>query len=905
MSEEKQTSMNESIKMIHEMHQHQLKSGIRNNEYEHEIVEILGGIDEILTIFFQFDLNGIITKQQIDNIYEIIGNSNTQQQPQKTTKLSVDINNIEDKGMNQNIRYNFHDKDTFLFSLLNSNNYAFTILKVIENKIVILFLVMIMFIAVIVFMISGFGHGLSLNALSINVYWIYVSIAFIIYFIYIILWLLYTNKLAMKLIITQFEFHFKNFYLIQFLLANIGMTHLGIYNRLWYVEYTYYLLLIVFLFWVMSFDAVNIKRENKLIISCYAAALFSISALEDLRKSFFRDQYTLYTTATLKISIWKSTHIKMSLIDISYQSAMILSIFMFRQILLLIMYPNKCLMIRKKPIVKYENIDDNIVSDAKKYALSFQEIILVNNDLIKLLDEQVIKNDSTDNKEIDCLLTEAKKTREEFEKHPIWPWIDLIPKRKETIEISSNQLTNDGHCEILCNFSVDTAVISSQALPIFDLKWRGRAQYYEMTIKNIGPEVTTNLSIGFSHSNENHTITSTTIPGKHRNTFGIEGDKGQLMVSNSEQISYLETPFESNQCIGAAIKMEAVKENDRYQKPKRSYITYKFMHSESTGCALKEYPETPASLLPIDEIHEFHAFLSVGSKATAIEINFGPIFKDEDMTRKIKEEVLSFPRGKAWIDDWANSAERRTLINNILKDYPLDSEQNEKEEKECKEIKEMRSDMQDIIKIDVERLKELLLRIQVAKEQLSKDSFDDDITDKDEEMISCSLYLLAILHYSMFLNPIKEMKKNEWKKINFVMGLHHCGKIGFKFAENKLLDKILKICKKLKRKANIKLFNLIKKYGNKLKKIDKNMDENGIRLKHPSNYSAEDAPRPLLYLGKLSISSKISEKYLLSLWKMVSRDRLLNAKETSLEALKQEFLLDFISCFLSQQSKLQ
>ncbi len=49
---------------IHQIHQQQLKSGIKNDEYEHEIVQILGGIDEILTVWFQSNSDDIMTQTE-------------------------------------------------------------------------------------------------------------------------------------------------------------------------------------------------------------------------------------------------------------------------------------------------------------------------------------------------------------------------------------------------------------------------------------------------------------------------------------------------------------------------------------------------------------------------------------------------------------------------------------------------------------------------------------------------------------------------------------------------------------------------------------------------------------------------------------------------------------------------
>eukprot|EP01084_Bolivina_argentea_P259839 438624_1 len=187
---------------IRQIHQQQLKSGVKNDEYEHEIVQILGGIDEILTVWFQSNSDDLIThkqRKQVDSIYNILTKSH-KQQPQKT-QLLLDPNNVEDKGLNQNIIYTFNDQDTILFSLFNTQN-ASKILKVMQSKSIIAVLFMMYLIFAILLVSTNYG-------LSSDVVYLYGALSYLIWFTYIIFWLLYINKVAMKLILTQFEFLFK------------------------------------------------------------------------------------------------------------------------------------------------------------------------------------------------------------------------------------------------------------------------------------------------------------------------------------------------------------------------------------------------------------------------------------------------------------------------------------------------------------------------------------------------------------------------------------------------------------------------------------------------------------------------------------------------------------------------
>ncbi len=61
--------------LLQRTHQHQIESGIKNDEFQQDIVEILGGIDEILTHLFESNI--IFTQKQMNDIYQIISEPQT------------------------------------------------------------------------------------------------------------------------------------------------------------------------------------------------------------------------------------------------------------------------------------------------------------------------------------------------------------------------------------------------------------------------------------------------------------------------------------------------------------------------------------------------------------------------------------------------------------------------------------------------------------------------------------------------------------------------------------------------------------------------------------------------------------------------------------------------------------
>eukprot|EP01084_Bolivina_argentea_P162672 283065_1 len=141
----------------------------------------------------------------------------------------------------------------------------------------------------------------------------------------------------------------------------------------------------------------------------------------------------------------------------------------------------------------------------------------------------------------------------------------------------------------------------------------------------------------------------------------------------------------------------------------------------------------------------------------------------------------------------------------------------------------------------------------------------------------------------MFLDKLSNFDENIMKRVSLLMQLNKCAAEKIQFSNDKLLLKLLNEKDKIKRPTNAELFRIISQYDYQLNHIDSSVEKSGVRQKAVINLNEADAPKSFLFLGKHSAQSQ-----LLTLWKMISRDRLLNIDETSSQAKKTRI---FIRCY--------
>eukprot|EP01083_Nonionella_stella_P013475 37926_1 len=348
-----------SKSFLQRIHQQQLAKGITYDQNQNYIVVSLGGIDNVLSLLLSS--NPIMTRKQMHDIHQIIT------KPMKSKPQRILAHNPkqykEDKGYTQNIELVFNDNDTFLFEWFGKAT-ADTILQWMKSKYIKCLLALILSTLVILGGLSGCqsqSHG-TLNdyLVSLDVVYAFWSFLCLFYSLYIIMWISYSNKEGLKLLITSFEFLFKMCYLILFLISYVGFAHFDRNVRPFYFRCTTSVLFASFSFFVMIFDAMNIPRSTKVVMSCFAEGLFLWMTLLFKRMLYFVDKYPVYDEAKLTIMDTSGFGtLQISLVQIAANSGQILSIFLLKQLVLSIVRPDRATVICRKPIIKFEDKSDD------------------------------------------------------------------------------------------------------------------------------------------------------------------------------------------------------------------------------------------------------------------------------------------------------------------------------------------------------------------------------------------------------------------------------------------------------------------------------------------------------------------------------------------------------------------
>eukprot|EP01084_Bolivina_argentea_P296618 510884_1 len=240
--------------VLRNIHRTQLKKGARNDNKQKEIINVLGSIDDILSIILESNYK--LSQQQICKLYHIIINPQTTKQAKAITTHQTSQND-EDMGYNKSVKYKFYDKHIILFSLFNTKT-ATNILAVLNSKFIKATILLMLIIFAILLVLNHYG-------LLINVTYIFSTIMWLIFFCYFPFWILYSNKYAIKLLLKQFVFYFKLGYLTLFLISQIWIQYVANTPPM-YCVVSYHLALTVLLLLVMMFDAINITQTNKILL---------------------------------------------------------------------------------------------------------------------------------------------------------------------------------------------------------------------------------------------------------------------------------------------------------------------------------------------------------------------------------------------------------------------------------------------------------------------------------------------------------------------------------------------------------------------------------------------------------------------------------------------------------------
>eukprot|EP01084_Bolivina_argentea_P287788 493842_1 len=104
---------------LYNIHENQLKNDKRNDNKQKEIINIFGGIDDMLSIVLQSNCN--LNQIQINKLYDVIINPHKQQQTKMINKPSHDVED-EEFEYNKTVTYTFNDKHISMLKCFDQQN---------------------------------------------------------------------------------------------------------------------------------------------------------------------------------------------------------------------------------------------------------------------------------------------------------------------------------------------------------------------------------------------------------------------------------------------------------------------------------------------------------------------------------------------------------------------------------------------------------------------------------------------------------------------------------------------------------------------------------------------------------------------------------------------------------------
>eukprot|EP01084_Bolivina_argentea_P295835 509453_1 len=330
-------------KSVYELHQQRLSNGINNEDNSLLIMNILGGIDNILTNYLTDKNNLNITNNTLLQINQMLIT------PQKyknanTSKTSTKITATKHNEQTDNsFFYTFNINNTFLHHVFG-NEKAEKILNVIHSKITQYIISLSVIIWIILIII---GEGL-ISAIYFIICWSFLTIP------YMLFWILSSNRHAFYLIIKSFEFWLRVVYgaILAILIGiyyqhNVSTVNIIIY---WIYNIIAMITIILTTIYISIFDAVKITKTYKIAISviCSGVMVFTSIYWQFLLSEKY--DYIVYIPVT---------NGSLSFYSMISSAARILGIFFCKQAVLAIIRNEKAVTIKHTPIIKWNNVVEN------------------------------------------------------------------------------------------------------------------------------------------------------------------------------------------------------------------------------------------------------------------------------------------------------------------------------------------------------------------------------------------------------------------------------------------------------------------------------------------------------------------------------------------------------------------
>jgi len=192
-----------------------------------------------------------------------------------------------------------------------------------------------------------------------EIYFMVSSVFYIVFAAYLLCWLPFANRPALKLLMHQFEYWFKLCYLIIFCISFmiIGVVSqdddIESYPLYRYCAQTPFLA--VFTLFVMIFDAMRMKPASKMLVSTLAVWFFSWLTLSYKRMVYFPDSSRLYESAKIQIpSVLGYENPEISVVWIAANAAQVLFIFLSKQLCSSMFRPHHATVIQISPALSFQ-----------------------------------------------------------------------------------------------------------------------------------------------------------------------------------------------------------------------------------------------------------------------------------------------------------------------------------------------------------------------------------------------------------------------------------------------------------------------------------------------------------------------------------------------------------------------
>eukprot|EP01084_Bolivina_argentea_P104689 187449_1 len=360
---------------LNELHARQLSDGKTNIHNTVELVNILGGIDKILTDQLT-NPSLYLSKTQLSQISHIF---TTPEKDQKQNKLRL-ISTI-DKQSNSITKRSLKtlfisQKNKFGYSLVKSDNWISALFKetttanilyILNSKVITIFAAVMAITYLILIMIGVYTTGFT----------IFKILCTLVLIPYLIFTILSVNKTGLKLIIGSFEFWLKIVYSILYNVA-ICIEYYVIEKEQWtaynnielqiFESICFAIAMTLGLGCISLFDAVKLKSTWKIIFCVVVACIATLWVIGLSVK--------LYTNAEDTSIIHIGFGIGVSISSITISTIRIICIFAWKQAILICMQYiygtiNRCCILYYNPYVQW--IDDDNEDDVQ-YAIGIDRI---------------------------------------------------------------------------------------------------------------------------------------------------------------------------------------------------------------------------------------------------------------------------------------------------------------------------------------------------------------------------------------------------------------------------------------------------------------------------------------------------------------------------------------------------